>query len=416
MKAIDKLYALTLTIIIISLNSSFIYGGWMPFFNRTWLFVLFPVILAVILYYKGLKLKFMFPLLLYGFVLYINVFSGDKKFDFSFSTMELFVFIFITYNFYVYSKSSFFKARQVLIFCYIIVLIIAFIGTSIAYQQNPDLIRMIQSERNDGDGTLFALYSKLGVESYYMGHALPSLIPIYVYSIKKGNLQFRIFGFVLLFMTIALIYMSTATTALLLSIVLLILSTIWNEKNKKINIITLIICSGVVLFLLTDRNFISDLLNSFNFDSETTYAKKVIDFQDYADYGVAGGQTQGRFDLYEQSLLIFFNSPLLGTDILEIGNHSVFFDRLATLGLMGFIPLILFLYFYMRYILKKIPNDVKPYCAFGFGFFIIMCCLKNIFNFEFVSTCLLLMPLMCLLVGETNITIIDYRNKYSMHC
>lgn len=403
MKTIDKFYTFIITIFIVSLCCSLIYG-WVPIFRKTWLFVLLISVFSLLFYVKGLKLKFLYPLILYGVILYINVLSGDQKFNIINSSMEFFCFISVSYVFYVYSNNRFYNARLKLLEGYVFIIIITFIGTLIVYLNNPEVLRMIQSERNAGvEDTLFVLYSKLGVESYSMGHALPCLIPILVYSIKRGNgVRYKLLGVVILFVIVALVIMSTAATALLLSIILLLISFIWNEKNKIRNAFATSLLIFVTIFLITDRNLIGSKLNSINIDSESTYGGKISDFQDYATYGVAGNQTQGRFDLYMQSLNVFFKYPIFGTNNkLIIGDHSIFFDRLAMLGLVGFIPLLIYLNSYMRYVLKMLSTGIKPYCVLGFGHFIIMGCLKNIFDFEYISICLLIMPLVCMVVDNT---------------
>ena len=406
MKPIDKFYSLIITTIIIALCCTLIVG-WIPIFSREWFFVLSASFLSIIFYSKILKLKYIIPLMIYGLVVYLNVFGGDQKFDFVFSTMEFFSFFLVTSVFVIYSQPYFSKSRHNFLYCYLAVIVVTFIGTSLVYMKEPEVLRMILSETNVGNFTLYTIYSKLGVESYSMGHALSCLIPILVYSIKRNNnIYYKLLLILLLFFIFALIFMSTATTALLLAIILLILSFIWNEKNKSKNIITLVICLCFGIIFILNRDLLSNILNNIDIDSQTTYAGKLNDFKDYANYGKAGDQTQGRFDLYIQSLETFLSSPIFGINEDDnLGGHSIFFDRLALLGLVGFVPLVLFLYYYIKYVLKKLSKAVKPYCLFGFFSFITLACLKNIFGFEYLAISLLIMPLTCLLVD-------DHYNKY----
>lgn len=407
MKTLDKLYSFFATTLVISLCFS-ITIGWIPILSRTWIFVLLLSFVSIIMYNKGLALGFIFPLAIYGIILYINAYSGDLKFNFVFSTMELFSFFLVSYMFYIYSKKSFFKHRRNFLICYSIVLVVTFLGTLFVYAKEPEVLRMIQTERNGGKNLLYVYYSKLGVESYDMGHALPCFIPILMFIIKNNtHLQYKLIGLVILCLMLALIYMSTATTALLLSTILLIVSFVWNTNNKALNICTLILCLCILIIFISNRDILENILNGINLGSESTYSSKLNDFREYATYGEAGDQMQGRLDLYEQSFNVFIKYPILGNDNIEIGGHSIFIDRLAMLGLVGFIPLIIYIYFYMRYVLRKISFNIRPYCFLGFSYFIIMAFLKNIFSTEYLIISLFIMPLVCIHIDSIYDKIID---------
>lgn len=397
----NKFYAFIATVIVVSCCCSLVIG-WVPIFGKTWIWTLTLSILSVFLYPKGLTSRFIFPLLVYGIVLYLNMYAGDQKFDFVTSTMEFFGFVAASYVFYIFSQSSYSKAAKILLFSYVVVIAITFLGTLFIYTDEPEVLRMIQEGLNNGDGRLYFLYARLGVGSYAMGHALPCLIPIIIYAIKKGGSIFRkSLLILLLLLNVLLVYMSTATTALLISAILIIVSLVWNEKTRTKNYIVLTICSLVAIAFLTNRELLGSVLDKINLDSETTYAGKIRDFQEYATYGSAGGQTQSRLNLYSQSLDMFLASPIIGIDDARIGGHSVFFDRAAMLGLVGLIPLVIFLYNYMRYVFRKISKSIRAYYLLGFMYFIVLGCLKNIFSFEYILITLLIMPLACLYVDRT---------------
>lgn len=394
-------YALISTSIIISCCCSFVIG-WFPIFFRTWIWSLFLVVFSVALYNDGLKSKYIIPLFLYGAVLLLNAYSGDEKFGYISSIMEFSYFTNIYYCFYLYSQERFSKYRNRLILVFGLTLLITFVGTTSVYLTNPEVLRLIQAEMNIGNSNLFLIYGKMGVESYAMGHALPVFLPILVFVFKMTKkIKYRIFLLLMLFVLVSLVYMATATTALLLAMILVLVSFFWNDKNKAKNIFVLSSLLLVALFFLGNRELLGSVLESINIDPETTYAGKIRDFQDYANYGKAGDQTGYRFKLYKDSFTTFLSHPIVGVNNKSsIGEHSVILDRFAMLGLIGMIPLFVFLSNYMKFVQKKLTREVRPYFVLGFIYFLLISVLKNIISFDYIVTCLLIMPLVCISVDQ----------------
>lgn len=396
----DKLYSYLSVGIIIACCCTLVIG-WIPIFGRTWIWALTLVFISFLFYKEGLIKRYMFPLLFYGFILYLNVYVGDLKFDWITSTMELSCFFVASYVFYIFSQKSFERVLYIFLLLYFIVIIITFIGTTFIYMQEPGILRMIQGGLNDGDSTLASIYAKYGVESYQMGHALPCLIPITIYVIKETTSSLiRIISALFLCIVVLLIYMSTATTSLLISIVLILISFLCSE-NRARNIGVIVFGTCFTFYLLNNHDLLGSLLDNFDFEPGSTYAGKVDDFQDYATYGEAGRQTEGRLSLYKGSLDVFYAYPILGSDDkTNIGGHSFFIDRLAMLGLLGVVPLFIYLYKYIQYVLGLLYGNTRIYCLLGFVSFFTMGFLKNIFSFEYIMITLLIMPSLCLCIDR----------------
>lgn len=396
----DKLYSYFSVGIIIACCCTFIIG-WIPIFDRTWIWALALVLLSLLFYKEGLIKNYIFPLLFYGFILYLNAYLGDPKFDWVSSTMELFSFFIASFVFYIFSQKSFERVVHIFLFLYSAVIIVTFIGTAFIYKQEPEILRMIQERVNEGDISLASFYARYGVESYQMGHALPCLIPVTIYVMKETtNLLIRIISAIFLCIIILLIYMSTATTSFLISIILGLISFLFSE-NRIRNIGVIILGTCLTFYIINSHELLGFLLENVNFESGSTYAGKVDDFRDYATYGEAGSQTGGRLGLYKRSLDVFYAYPILGSDDLtSIGSHSIFIDRLAMIGLLGVIPLFLFLYKYIQYVLSLLYGNTRIYCLLGFISFFTMGFLKNILSFEYIMITLFIMPLFCLYIDK----------------
>ena len=74
---------------------------------------------------------------------------------------------------------------------------------------------------------------------------------------------------------------------------------------------------------------------------ESIYAEKIEELRLSFMEDQTIGDMEGRFDRYGQSARLFFDNIFLGSNQMP-GRHSSLLDKLGTLGLIGFIPLMLF--------------------------------------------------------------------------
>ena len=396
---IQNLYLIVTSVILISCSCNLIIG-WFPVFLRTWIWALALSFFSILYYSKGLKNKAVVCLLIYGITLFFNCISGDIKFDNIGATVE-FVFLFsLTCLLLIYAQYSFHKVRRRLIYVYIIITIITFFCTAPLFLENPDILRQIQKSVINQEGGLYLFYAKIGLISYAMGHALPVFVPVVIFLIKRGKISLgqRIGLWAGLLVLLLLVYMSTATTSLLLMITLVLISFLWDERKRSRNRIMLLICSFILILLFSDNQLLSELLGTINLEGDT-YTGKMEEFQNLAT-GKMGSQTSGRLNLYEQSMATFLSSPIIGSNKMLIGGHSIFLDRLGMLGLVGFVPFAAFLYYFRRITYKKLTPSIRPYFNLSFFYVIILWCLKNMFIYDFLIMVLFMMPIVYITISE----------------
>ena len=370
--------------------------GWFPMIEMKWLWIMIQLVLTVVLFKNIFRRKHILFLFVYSSVLLFNLLIGDAYFDSQKVLLEVLSLLSVTIAVTIYAKAPFQKYRIKFLTLFIVVIFVTFIGTSLVYSMEPEILRIIQYAANGGDTTLRYMYAKLGVETYAFGHALPILIPPIVYSFKNKiiSINIKLLLLLLLFFIVALVVMSTATTAVLLSGFLIVVSWFWNDKSKIKNIRNFIILFIVVLFLLITKDLIIDILFYLLENNESaTYAGKIKDFIMFAETGEADGQISGRGNLYQESFNVFINNFILGSnDNSNIGGHSVFIDRMAMLGLIGFIPFLIFQFSFYKSVENKLVNELKPYFWFSVLFFIIMGFVKAIWSYDYLIMSLFIMP------------------------
>lgn len=378
--------------------------GWFPMIEIKWLWITIQLILTVVFFKNVLNKKHIVLLLVYFFVLLFNLLIGDTYFNANKVLLEMLTLLSVTtvFPFIVNDSTQHFIFKYLILF--FVVICITFIGTSAVYSIDPEIIRNITYALNGGDNSWRFMYAKLGVESYAFAHALPVLIPAVIYSLKNNEISklVKLLLLFLLLLILALIVMSTATTAVLLSIFLIIISWIWNEKSKTKNIRNFLILFLGGLFLIITKDLIIDALFYLLENNESrTYAGKIEDFILFAETGEADGEISGRGKLYQESIDVFFNNMIIGSnDNTRIGGHSVFLDRMAMLGLVGFIPFIMFIYSYFKFVEKYLLEPLKPYLWISFVFIVLMGISKSIWSYDYLIIIFFTMPSFMLYINK----------------
>ena len=77
------------------------------------------------------------------------------------------------------------------------------------------------------------------------------------------------------------------------------------------------------------------------------------------------------------TIAAIFDNPIIGAQE-GMGHHSALLDRFASLGLVGFIPLICLLVLQTKYILRKLPSQIHIYYYVGLLAAFMMLISKNI--------------------------------------
>lgn len=320
---------------------------------------------------------------LYALVVLINHLLGDAYLSNRGSLLIGFVGFFasMSMSYYVFTNSDY-KLMRAIIYTVLIVLLWTTVVTAYFDYLSPGIVRMVNSIVREGgveSNSFNSLYAA-GLSSYYLPHAVPILITPFVIGIKNSSLtrKERIISAVMLVCCLLLVYFSGATGPLLVAIVILLLSFVVRKGSVRLNIFILVV--GVLLvvpfilnedLMLAALEWVDDLVGG-----EGYFHKKIMDFQDSIFYNEASGDIEVRSNLYDMTFDAIMSHPIFG--VLERhGGHSALFDRFASLGLVGFVPLIAIFVVQTQYIKKIISSQYHVYYYLSLVAAFLMLTFKN---------------------------------------
>lgn len=300
----------------------------------------------------------------------INYISGDVLFVnpkfFIMNIAEMYIALSLIY--YIITKKQYLLSYYILLIVLVVVVWTA-VATQVIDSLQPGIVRLIQQETQNGtDSSSFRVFYAMGLSDYSLPHAAPVLIPLGVMCLKDSNLNvlIRLTGAILLYCLLALVFFSGATGPMMVAIIVTIMSLIVNPKGVRANITRLIIVIVIAMpFLMNDDlmlsllDYLSDLVGT-----DSYFHSKIVNFQDSILMGEGQGDVAQRGDLYTKSLSAFVNNFLLGAQN-GMGGHSVILDHLASLGIIGFLPFGLLLYYPFKFTFKYISSKNRMYYLIG---------------------------------------------------
>lgn len=325
--------------------------------------------------------------LIYAIVVFLNFISGDSYFGNSNSLFLGFVGFFVSMSMAYYAfKSQEYNLMRVIIYTLIVVLLWTTLATAYFDMTSPGLVRYaygLQQEGSDQAAMFYPMYF-WGLSSYAFPHAVPVLIPPIIMGLRNSSLKMkrRLLSGVLAFCCLLLVYFSGATGPLLVSLMVLFMSLVIHEGRTSSNIIKL----AVIILILSPFIFSKELLLSGLewvdglLGDEGYFHYKVVDFQDTLMYSDAAGDVEQRQGLYGSSLDVIFDNPLniiFGAQE-GYGGHSALLDRFASLGLVGFVPLICLFVAQFKFVLKFLHPRYRTFYYLGLFAAFMMLISKNV--------------------------------------
>lgn len=360
---------------------------------RDWITLIGYSSLCIALFPKILLNKSILFLTLYALILFLNALLGHEVFTYTKSIIE-FLYLFSAFaiiNICLYQKD--YNTLFYITFAGLLIAIITSLLTIPIIIHDPNSIRAMVELANEENIKLMQLNQRSGIASYGMIHALPFIFPLMIYQIKqKSNIIQRwIFIFISSIFLFTIIK-SSATTPILLSVLGIILGFTLQKKLKS-NIIMVSMWILCYILFLGSNSFVN-ILNSIEpFFRETAVGGKIEEFKNFITYGQVGGQLKGRQDLYSISWNTFLQNPIFGSfHLKDVGGHAFFVDRLANLGFIGIIPLVLSLYFQIQAVYKLLNMEVRLYYSAGITISIFLGISKNITGYEFWLYLLVFLP------------------------
>lgn len=282
-----------------------------------------------------------------------------------------------------------------------IVLLSIFLSLPLVYK-DPMLIRQILSTsylKEIGAQTALIEMQKKGMVDYAFIHAIPSLFPFLFIYFKKEKVKKYKIGYLLLIILIFFFILRTSFgAAIILSTLTLLLSVITTD-NKKKNIWLYSIIIIVALPFFSEGFFISLLSKAVPFFDGTIMEVKIDDIIISISTDSKFGQIAGRGDLYDDSWHAFLASPFWGGEG-KGGGHAMILDFLAWFGLLGTMPLVLFLYYILKNAYLKIDNNLKIFFFLSLVPYIVLSFVKGTSGFTQLFIISVFIPGMMIKLSE----------------
>lgn len=291
------------------------------------------------------------------------------------------------------------KYNSILLYGFIAVVALTTIQSYFLDEISPGIIRATVNMEDESE--VVHLYS-LGLSSYQLPHALPLLIPPCVMVIKHPDrFLYRYIGIIFLAVILVLVSLSQSFGAFTLTLFALLTSVFVKERSIKKNIRAITVLIIFLLIFLNDTVQIAviDILRSI-FEQGSKIDDKLADLA----YGITNESlsevTGNRGNLLQQTFDAIVRNPLFGVNDKSYGNHNALLDKWACYGLVGFVPLLLFIYSSIKMTLKIIPEKLQTYYIIGVISSLMMMITKNMMGWFQWLCFILILPLMFLVWKE----------------
>lgn len=226
----------------------------------------------------------------------------------------------------------------------LIILVVTSITTILGLERFP-----LASRALAGGATEQAkyLYKSLNIGGYDFVYGIAFICPFFI----SANIK-KIYKYLMLGLFVVCIVQASYMTAILLLILCLAMEIVvakdfhGSEKRmtsrKFFKIIGIVVLCVVMLFVLSSKSILSELFGwimNFNFiKNNSTLYQRVDEMLQLVLYNNSYGTSSVRFELYNQSIMAFKESPIVGTifeGASKAGEHSEVIDLLANTGVVG---------------------------------------------------------------------------------
>lgn len=354
---------------------------------------------SIACYHKFYQSKHLIWLFVYAVILILNSLSGDTYFKLITNVIEeLFLLVIpAALCFYIIQKQKYVLAKY-LVVSICLLIIYSTITTFIVDTIFPDAVRTSVFLSNMGESALLNYYYGMGMVAYRFPHALPIIIPALVFILRnrQETKYFKILAAATLFAILFVIYLSNAATPLFVALLVLIMSIIATGRNSNNSIVKLGIMFVVFILLFFHSDIVVEFLDyvgSLLGGDTKVYSDRFEDLQAYSSQGSSTGDVGSRVIKYDISISLIVESLFLGSNE-PTGQHSAILDRLACLGLVGWIPYMVYIFNSIKKIGGLLRKKLMIYYYLGVCAGLLILALKNMSNWDTWLMLFCVLPLM----------------------
>ena len=397
--------------VLVMLSYTFYVFNFVPILDRHWIFMIIAFILPLAYTTSYFGHKTFFAMMLYIGIVVLNYFGGDYFFNNYAKVIDEFIQLFIPSSMLYYLlKYRDYKLYRTMLVFFGVVLTYSTIISFIADQQYPGIMRLESFQANiEANAAILMPFFRIGLSDYTLPHALPVIAPGLIYCIRRKTGWWRIFLWIVLAASAVLTYVSGSFTAFMMEIVVVLISFLIGRNNKRGTRRSIILITVVALPFILSTQLQYQTLHSLKgiFDSDGLTYHKLDDLEQSILSSEATGSLEAREEKYESTIEVIVNNILIGTNTEQTGGHSSIPDRLALLGLVGFIPYILFIYLQTKFTLLNIAQNKRIYYLIGIAAGLIMMTVKSMSSWQMWFLFLAVLPGLLLFVDDD----VEYNTK-----
>ncbi len=321
----------------------------------------------IFLYPKIFKNKLFILLLIYGFIIYILLNTLRDNIHPIMKTQ-------IINEFYVFAVAisvlSYFRLEQdyegfaIIIKWTLLFIFISAIMSIITAYIYPQYARELtgKGEFNEFEQVKILSYTKYGGGNYSFASALVCLFPMLIYLYRKNDksifkkYQILLMGFIFFY---ALIKMQIVAN-ILVAFIIIILSLLGRKNLKKSIGIYIFL---LIIILVIPSNIYAELFYNLAtiFDTNSEVYFKL---NEMGTFFITGGTVENnaisrRYARYPLLMQSFLSNPLWGGK--EWNGHLYWMNKLAVYGLLGTLPFIYIIYYYVKKNIKYFDDEFSFY-------------------------------------------------------
>ena len=306
---------------------------------------------------------FMFSLYLILCLLITNKTYGELNNIYFISMFVIFAISFFIYKYYYENKD--YKMLGLIALVSIICLAVGSITTLIYLEINPMLSKSI----TQAGMTNLAEYLKVGIGSFgFMYLVMFSLIPTIMLIFNKNKAFIKFFSILVVIVFINVLIKGGFSTAILISVFGIVYYLLPKTKNK----ITILIinCISVIIIVVLKNSIgkvLIDISNSL--DMSKMVSQRLSDVGYFILSGDEGYNINLRIERLNWSIQSFLHNPVFGYNmvsnnlkIIKPGGHADWIDMFAFYGIIGGLPIFLFITNCIKYIIMSLKNAVLKNC------------------------------------------------------
>lgn len=329
--------------------------------------LLFVIFIMSILRSKNLKTDFLHKKYLIFSIMWVIIFIINNQFlanyiysivifgiNFNIFTLQALQVLCIFVVFYYLDSSNENKVKVNIIKIMLFSIIINMFVTLRALDINPNITKIMATQNVEGYIDNFK-----GASGYSLIYSIVIIMPLFYYGVKEYKNVLKLLQILFIGLLIYFVYKAAYTIAFISLICGTFIYLYLNLSNKLKVMLTPMLL--MLVYSVINQNSISYLLIDLSEKIKITQiSTRFYQIAIKLLYGDDSGDTLYRLVLYKNSISAFIKYPFTGITILEpdykLSGHSTFLDILGGMGLIGFIPYIMFLLYSYKISINKAGN------------------------------------------------------------